>query len=236
MREFQGEFWLTPYEGKTIVRWNPDTGAVREYMAFPEKFSCIDPVFRLPCEKRPFGDFVLYGDELYLPPCWGNMFVKLNVETGDVRQWHLPFDIETDEEYYYAPCKASFLWNGEEISGGSIKLYLYGARRLYELNLRTNESKEIEIKFDLDELKRNEPGFWEDSEQLRYCCRENAFNTLLDLLDDNITGNQFNRERQLNAYRKVMSDCEGSCGKKIHEFISGQTAQLILGRQEKRHD
>lgn len=222
IREIQGELWMLPFNGKTIVRWNPDTGAVWEYLAFPEEYVCIDPIYEFTCEKRPFGSCALYGHELYLAPCWGNMFVKLNIKTGEARQWHPPFDIEVDEEYYFSLSKAIILWNGTHTQEENIKIYINSTRKLYALNLRTNESTEIEIKFDVDELKRNEPGFCEDSKQLKYSCHENAFNSLTDLLDNKISGNQFDRERQLKAYQKMTADRDGNCGKKIYEFISKQ--------------
>ena len=79
----------------------------------------------------------------------------------------------------------------------------------------------MEIKFSVDELKEHEPGFCEDSEWLRYCCRENAFNSLTDLLDGNITGDKFDKSRQLEAYQEIVANYDGRCGEKLHEYVCG---------------
>ena len=95
-------------------------------------------------------------------------------------------------------------------------------RKLYDINIDTKEYKEVKITFDCDELKRHEPGFMEESEWLQYCLGENAFNSLKDLLDDNITGKPFDRERQLKAFSKINADTEGTCGRNVYNFVKGQ--------------
>ena len=62
----------------------------------------------------------------------------------------------------------------------------------------------------------------EESEWLQYCLKENAFNSLKDLLDDNIAGKQFDRERQLTAFSKVNADTDGTCGVNVYNFMKGK--------------
>lgn len=59
----------------------------------------------------------------------------------------------------------------------------------------------------------------EESEWMQYCLNENAFNSLKDLLDENISGSQFDKERQLKAFSKINADTAGMCGGKIHRFV-----------------
>ena len=84
----------------------------------------------------------------------------------------------------------------------------------------TDECREIEIKLDGDELQNHEAGFQENSEWMQYACQENAFNTLPDFLNGNITGNAFNRERQIKAYSDIAANNDGTSGEKIYRFVS----------------
>lgn len=219
--EHEGDLWLMPYHGSAIVRWSPETGETREYTGLPAGFECIHPEQGNVCDDFPFATPAFYEDDVILPPMWGNMFLRLNSKTGDIQQWEVPFKENGEKEYPYS-AKAAFTWTGPDETGESYHLYYFPQRRLYRINLRTNQCEEIEIHFDVEELKEHEPGFYEDSEWLRYCCRENAFNSLTDFLNGDITGNRFDRERQIEAYREIAANYDGRCGEKLHEFICGQ--------------
>ena len=92
-------------------------------------------------------------------------------------------------------------------------------RKLYDINIDTKAYKEVEIEFDYQELREHEPGFMEESEWLQYCLSENAFHSLKDFLDGIITGNPYDRERQLRAFSKINADTEGRCGERVHRFV-----------------
>ena len=92
-------------------------------------------------------------------------------------------------------------------------------RKLYDVNLDTREYKEVEIDFDYQEIKEHEQGFMEESEWLQYCLNESAFNSLKDFLDGRITGNAFDKERQLQAFSRIHASTDGVCGERIHRFV-----------------
>jgi hypothetical protein len=87
------------------------------------------------------------------------------------------------------------------------------------VDLESDTYEEINIEFDIDELKAKEPGFERNSEWLQYCCEENAFNSLADFLDGKITGKAFDREKQINCFAEIAANNDGTCGEKLHEFI-----------------
>ena len=68
-------------------------------------------------------------------------------------------------------------------------------------------------------------GFSEYSEWMMYACIEDAFNSLPDFLDGNITGNQFNIDRQLKAYSQIAANYDGTCGAKVYDFMRGKLKQ-----------
>ncbi len=218
--EYKNEMWLLPNAGKIIVRWNPLTGETREYSDFPEGFLCIDPIHGCECDEKPFSVPEFYGDYIYLTPHYANMYLRLNMKTGEFTQWQPSFEIEEGKEYFYKSARSTFLWHESEKVGSAFKIYSYARRKLYNIDLETNICKEIEVQFDLEELKKHESGFCEYSNKLRYVCLENSFNSLGNFLAGKIEGSQFDKERQSAAYREVIANPNGGCGKKIHDFIT----------------
>ena len=103
---------------------------------------------------------------------------------------------------------------------GKAMLFSYPKRKLYEICLETNNFVELKIQFDIEELKAHEPGFCRSSEQLRYCCHENAFNSIRNFLDGSTIGNQFDRESEIELYKEVISNSHGTCGEEVHAFMS----------------
>lgn len=217
---YRDDFYLLPYEGEkiSIIRWNPDTNEVREYDRFPHGFQCIDQIMGNECMERPFLSGTFYMDYLYLAPDCSNMYIRLNIVTGEMTEWKPPFTEEQGKEYFYSDVKSSFLWGWAD-EDGKVKVFSYPGRKLYEINLGTNDYTELDIQFDLEELKVHEPGFCLSSEGLRYCCYENSFNSIRNFLDGEITGNQFDRNRQIKEYREIAANNDGTCGAKIHEFM-----------------
>ncbi len=95
-------------------------------------------------------------------------------------------------------------------------------RKLYDINIDTKKYKEVEIEFDQDDLKEHAPGFMEESEWMQYCLNEDAFNSLKDFLDGDITGNPFDRGRQIKAFERINADTDGTCGRNVYEFVKGR--------------
>lgn len=217
MLEKGGSMWMMPYRGQTILRWNPKTGDIREYTGFPEGFQCIHPAHQAPTDEYPFESWAIDGEKIYFTPRWGNMGVKLDTKTGVFTEWELPIPYKQGEEYYYTTAKYSFIWSVEDEN--RYKLFYWPERKLYDFDIEKNKCKEIEIKFDVEELQLHENGFGVSSQGMKYCCYENSFNSLKDFLDDNITGNSHDREKQIKAYEEIATNIDGSCGMKVHDFV-----------------
>ena len=216
------EVWRLPYEGDVITRWNPETGELQDYSGLPEGFHCNHRPHGFPCAVRPFSSAIFDGDNVYLAPSWGNMYIRLERNTGRMEKWQPPFSVVTEEvNGYYAFDGSKAMFYAWENGQGERRNYCLSLldRKLYELDLKMESCKEIEISFDEEELKNQEPGFAEQSEWLQYACGENAFNSLTDFLDGNITGAPFDRERQLSAYGSIAANHDGTCGEKIHRFV-----------------
>ena len=211
--EYRDELWLLPYDGRVVVRWNPHTGEIREYTGFPQNYTCIHPGSGKECDKNPFFMPAFCEQHVYFPPYWANMYLKLNMDTGEFTQWEPPF--AQDEKEIGCP----FVRANESDVCGDYSVYSYTKKRIYHINLKTCEWSESEIQFDINEIKKNEAGFGKCSDKLRYACLETPFNLLESFLEGNMSGNSFDKEKQLQEYKRIIANSDGTCGKKIYEFI-----------------
>lgn len=216
------DLWMLPYRGQTILKWNPKTGNIREYVGFPKGFECIHPIYKTLTDEYPLNGWAFIGKEIYFTREWGNMDIKLDAETGVFTEWNVPIQNReklnsVSKEYFYTTAKYGIVWSIEERV--RYKLFYYPERKLYDFDIENSKLSEIAIKFDVDELKQHENGFSDCSQWLKYCCCEGAFNSLKDFLDGNITGKQFDREKQIKSYGEIAANNDGSCGQKVHVFI-----------------
>lgn len=214
MFEYNGEIWIMPYDGQVIVRWNPITHETREYEGFPEGFLCINPVDDSVCTEKPFCIPAFSGEYVYLLACWANMSLRLNMDTGKFEQWIPAYEKSSKQKE-----SCMFLHWKPDKQDNCFRIYSSSRQKVYRMNLEEDTFEEMEISFDRKELEDNEPGFCNYSESLPYACIENYFNTLSRFLDGKTVGNQFYVEKQATAYRKKITNCDGGCGKKVHEYI-----------------
>lgn len=212
MMEYQGNVWLMPYRGFTIVRWNPVTGETEEFDDIPDELACKEagPAFNIPA---------FYGDNLYFAPCKANMYLKLDVNTGKFTIWQPFFEGSERNKIPLAVECSSFFWEHPDKSDADFKIYSYLSNKLYSVNLDTGKCQKVQIHFDMDEIRGHESGFCEYSEKVNYVCMETHLNSLDDFLDGNIAGQPFNKERQLEAFRQITADFNGRCGERTHEFV-----------------
>lgn len=217
--------WLMPLNGMVLTCWNPKTGETREYGDLPQGFKSIHWPRNLECKERPFGTMVFSKENgkenIVISPSWGNMYVSLDRETGKMEEWKppLPFKNRGRNGYFTAGGMGGFITVYPECGKADCRIWYAPERKFYDINIDTKEYREIPIEFDLDELKEHQPGFMEESEWMQYCLNESAFNSLEDFLDGSITGERFNRDRQIKAFSKVNADAEGACGENVYQFV-----------------
>lgn len=218
------DLWLMPMTGTAITRWNPVTGDVKEYATYPAGFQCVHPVHRFECESRPFSYAYSYSGSILFAPSWANMFIKIEKKSGKITRWAPPFPMvgEAKNGYYFVGAKYTFVMQPyhREPESPICLIYAYLERLFYRVNLVSGEYEKIVPTFDVETLKAHEPGFDRCSEWLQYACNENAFNSLPDFLDGKITGAAFDREKQLEAFAGIIANPDGTCGAKVHQFVT----------------
>lgn len=217
-----GDFiWLLPYEGNTVIRWDPKTGEKKKFQVKIPEFQCLYVPYGYPCRERPFTTVAESGDQMIFAPCWGDRFLCLDTKTGRVVEWKPPYEMGTEEKngYLFSWSRATFLRRTDSLGEGTWRLFDNQGRRLYDVNPATGDWREIPIVFDRKELERHEPGFGSCSEWQQYACEEKALYSLKDFLDGSGKGNAFNRKAQLEAYGEIVANIDGTCGEKIHQYI-----------------
>ena len=218
------DLWLMPYMGTTVIRWNPEKGIVWEYSDFPETIICKHPTLGYECLERPFAFPAFVDDKIYLAPLWGDKYMEIDKNTHEIRKWQPPFEEvkEIKNGYFLSWEKGSFICPTKDSSGGIYLLFSDWNRKLYEVNPKTRDFREIEIVFNQNELQEQEPGFMESSQWLCYCCEENALNSLKDFLDGTLKGFPFDKERQIQAFGEIARNHDGTSGEKIYRFLKEQ--------------
>lgn len=217
------EIWFLPRDGFSILCWNAVTGEIREYTGFPEGFACTHPVHKYRCSLRPLMGPMMTKDKLYFPPMWGNMFICLDKRTGEFSEVKLPFEMDGESEDCYNPCSLTgwfFRYDWE----ARWQFIHYRERKLYwvdeieDSGLRFTE-QEQQVEFDGELLNLLPDGFTEISEQLRYGCMEDVFNSLPGLLSGKIRGAQHDVKRQKMAYNAIAANNDGTAGQKIYDYV-----------------
>lgn len=213
------DLWLLPLNGTVITRWNPKTGEVREYGNLPPDFRSVKRPQGFECSERPFGNMAISRENgkenIVLSPYWGNMYISLDKETGEMKKWEFPLSDPG------VGIMGQFIIPYSQRGKADCRVWLNSERKLYDINIDTREYREVPIEYDYDDLRKHEPGFMEESESIQYCLKENALNSLENLLDDDIGGNQFDKERQLKAFAKINANTDGTCGRNVYEFVKG---------------
>lgn len=214
----QDKLWLMPYEGTVIGCLDAYTGKIEKYDAMVEGLECIQRPSGMKCNQRPFGLPAVFGKKIILPPYWGNKMVELDMEKKSPQELKLPIPMQTkcDNGYFNVWSNGYFLY---PIGDTVFRYYNHTNRKIYDINVMTGECTEVEAVFKKEELCLHEAGFAQVSQWMQYCCSENAFNSLKDFLDGNITGAGFDREKQIAAFSKINASIDGDCGVKVCHFM-----------------
>ena len=213
--------WFLPNYGTVITRWNPYTGEKCEYQEYPEGFQCTNRIVNRECMEQPFSWAAVSHNFIYFSPNWANMFIRLDKKTGKLTEWKPRVDLPKEEKngYFSMLSRGYFLYPSGSYNGSGYYYFSALDRKLYDINLETGEGEEILIEFVMEDVIANENGFRENSSHLQYACEESAFNTLTNFLDNSITGNAFDRDRQLRAFRRIVANTDSSCGDKVYRFM-----------------
>lgn len=221
LKEINGEdFWLIPYEGTTVTRWNMVTGETKDYDLAVEGIKSINRRYKTECNQRIFGNMAFVDDDIIFSPFWGNKFVQLNPSTGEAEEWQSPFDLSAEDISPYIPNWGIGSFTRDVNNLEKYRFVLSTERKLYDIDLHTKEIREVDMHFDRDDVYRHANGYGKESQWLQYCCVENVFNSIADELDGTIHGEAFDKDRQVRGYAQINASPDGDCGDKIYRYVT----------------
>ena len=218
MIQDEENFYLMPYEEKTITCLNMKNKSIRDYANYPEGFQCYQMPRGKLSNSRPFIGAICDEEEILLIPYWANMFVRMNKKTGRMTEWKTPFEVENKIRNGYFNYIRKFILNSSQ-DKKEIYIENCAERQWYKFKTETKEFEKINMQFDIEELKEHANGFEKQSEWNPYGCFEGALSSLEQLLNDELPGKKFDKEIQLKAYEKFNASPNGNSGEKIYKFI-----------------
>lgn len=210
-----------PYRGTVINRYYPVTGEMQRYDAYCADFHCSgQDTGNINDDIIPFSSAVLKDERLYLAPYRGNKFISINIITKKSTEWNFPLSLEwqASSGYYTGEYKGRFVQYNNKyywVSGTQ--------RRLYEIKIEADECKiikEIPVRFNSEEVRKHANGFslytpcW-----TQYSIKEDAINTLSAFLSGKVYGAPFNQQKELDSFKKVAVNLDGTCGQHVCDFL-----------------
>ncbi|WP_155266671.1 hypothetical protein [Selenomonas ruminantium] len=221
---YGNEIWLLPRKGFKLRCWKPQTGELNVYEQVPEDYSCVHVPLRFDCDLLPWGTPLVTEDIVYLPPWWGNQFLKLDKKTGTFMPWEVPFKATCRSENCYFASDRCGDFQRQDSAGD--KLFFYAPdRSLYKFYPETNQFNKQELVIVADSQKQLDKGFARQSEWMRYACQEDTRNTLAGFLAGQVYGNRFQEDEQMKAFSEIAAHIEGDAGIAIHRFIMEKIAE-----------
>lgn len=211
------EVWLIPNKGTIVTRWNLLTGEMRDYNVAIPGLKAIHRQYNVETDLKVIGTPAFLDEYLIFPPVWGNKFIQLNQTDGSVKEWIPPFAVRRAENPYFKEwCIGYFNKTLKE----DVYFYFFEPeRKTYEINMRTLECRDMNIDFLESDVFSHVPGFSRKTQWLQYCCREDVFNSLRDLLDGAIKGSQHNAKEQIEAFQSINANIEGTCGERVYKKL-----------------
>jgi hypothetical protein len=216
------ELWMLPYSGTVITKWIPETNETTDYDLYVDGLKSFDRRYGMEGNANIFGNCAFKDDgNMIFAPDWGNKFVEFNPKTGKAKEWDSPLPVTWED-------KSPYIRNGgmgnftRDMYDLSYGFYYAPDRTSYDIDLYTKEISKVDIGYDYNDVANNIRGFSIGSDWNMYFCSENVFNSLENLVTDNIHGGQFDREEQLKAYRTINVSMDGECGEKVYGFLKNR--------------
>lgn len=219
------DFWFLAWDGSHVVRWNKETGKLRVYSDMPREFLGLFSNLATPYTPAFSGAFDIRNGEVILFPNVANMHLKLNKETGKIVPWELQLPYEEGQRksslYNMTNNYGMRLWYDENHL--CTQTAYDGSLLLIDLNTGETERKQCLLSEEdyekyhvpMDKMARRDNNF--NSPYYHY---EDGFQcTLKDMMDYFALGANMQEERQHLASTEGIENADGSCGKKIHEYM-----------------
>jgi hypothetical protein len=224
-------YWLSPRHNSPVVKWNPNTGEVKEfanlYLDSDDKQFC-------------FCSAVYCSGYIWLLPYYAKHAVKIDVNTDEVSIAE-EFEIETQEtQKIQAPQKSQqiFKYYFTQILDGNIFTYDATKRCLVEYNPRTNTIRKERIQLSCDtinalrnkfvELYLQSPEIKNELDCLYFERGLYGLTSYTDFLVHMMDSDEALKltSKKIEIARKTNVPADGTAGKAIYRYVKN----IVCGR------
>lgn len=209
---YDGEnYWLISNRGKSVVKWNYQTGRFIEYNKFPDGFSG---------ESQCFFNIVYSNGYLLVFPKYSNMILKIDKRNGNMTAVDFGLPYKEGERK-----SSSYRWPSNYYFSKTLQDNTVMAMTAYDNSLLFIDMKDEKCSLqqcmvdETDWLSAIPSKFGKCGENLPFACRESHNTTLAEFIRYAAKPDEELREKQMRAYREVVSNMDGSCGTKIHQMV-----------------
>ena len=218
------EYWLIPWKTRTIVKWNYQTGKWKSYTDYPEKFSCGGDWNS--GDTYMFSGAIKINNNIWLFPYYANMVLRLNLSTEKIEKAdvELPYGFYDRKSSFYMQQPNFF--NAFASGNNTIAALSAYDRSLVHVDTVTKTCRLQPCRLsnaDVEALSTPlEHSFGKISQAAPYAIDENGLWRNVDTFIDYVISGRHNRNVQQEAYAQFIKNADGSCGKKVHQYIMGQ--------------
>lgn len=205
---FDGKyFWLNPFKGKDIVRWNKETSESKVYNSYPKDFKS---------DSECFLRFIDFDEKIVAVPKTSNMFISIDKKSGKLEQINLKLPEVTNENVFWG----SNYYFAKKIGKEKLATMSSADNKLRLIDLENNSCEVISINNIEDKTveKLMKQGFDKMGDNLPYAIRESNIFTL-DAFIKYLSNDEHLVEEQIKAYSQVIDNIDGTCGEKIFCFL-----------------
>jgi hypothetical protein len=144
------------------------------------------------------------------------MIVRIDKDTGIMSEYKLPLHYkegERKEPYYSWPNNYYFVKKADDRNILALTAY-DSSLLLIDTETQTCVSKKCIIEKRIAGIEFGPLG-----DNYPYCLKESSYADVEDFINNLEDKKFFNRDEQIRAYSSVFDNTDGSCGKKIHDFM-----------------
>jgi len=219
------EYWLISRKTTAVVKWNYQTGKWKRFNKYPKEFSCGSDWNS--GDTYMFCDAVKSNGSIWLFPCYANMILRLNLSTEKIEKAdiELPYGVYDRKSNYYMqqPNFFNAFANGENtivaLSAYDRSLVIVdtvsGTCRLQPCRLSESDIKALSTPL--------EQSFGRVGLGAPYATNENGLWRNVENFIEYVTSGVHDKNAQQAVYAKFIKNADGSCGKKVHQHIMGQS-------------
>lgn len=220
------EYWLIPWKTSSIRKWNKKENTCEVYNNYPKNYKCMEEWFT--GARCHFIKAVNVGNEIILFPCFGNMILSLDTETGEIEEKniHLPYSFYERKSNFYLQqpefyCAELYKYNKIiAFSAYDRSLLIYdSAKDTLDIKpCRFSEDQRIRLQTAM------EKSFGKIGSNVLYASNENHLWRNIDSYIEYVISEKHNFEQQRKAYLEIIKNADGTCGEKVHQYIMEQMA------------